>query len=100
MLSQPTLHASFAVTDEWERSRRRATDPDSVPKNLKPKGANPSQVTDDFKDFIGGCVGVFPYPQLLPTSGINFSIDTKWSTVWLILKRGLIFKIMWFVPRG
>ena len=82
MLSQPTLHASFAVTDEWERSRRRATDPDSVPKNLKPKGANPSQVTDDFKDFIGGCVGVFPYPQLLPTSGINFSIDTKWSTVW------------------
>ena len=82
VLSQPTLHASFAATDEWERSRRRATDPDSVPKNLKPKAANQCQVTDDFKDFIGGCVGVFPYPKLLPTAGINFSIDSKWSTVW------------------
>ena len=81
VLSQPTLLPSFRVTDEWERCGRRATDHDTVPKSLKPKqaqkptAANRSQLTEDFKDFVGGCVGVFPYPQLLPPVGLNLSLD-------------------------
>ena len=88
MLSQPTLHGSFRTTDEWERSGRHATDPETVPKNLKPKAAlrpskaNLSQLTDDFKDFVGGCVGVFPYPQLLPTVGLNLSLDPMGGAGW------------------
>ena len=82
VLSQSTLLPSFRTTDEWERSGRHATDHDTVPKNLKPKAANLSQLTDNFKDFVGGCVGVFPYPQLLPTVGLNLSPDPMGGAGW------------------
>ena len=75
VLSQPTLLPSFRATDEWERSGRRATDHDTLPKTVKPKAHNLSQLSHDFKDFVGGCVGVFPYPRLLPPAGLNFSLE-------------------------